>query len=81
MKALALIRLGKSEEAETILNEVKEEEPFDDATLQAMAICYRETHRRKSPDNLRCKQSSGKGYPFCQMAVTYSNLFQIWLWF
>jgi N-terminal acetyltransferase B complex non-catalytic subunit len=42
-----MVRLGKSEEAQTILKEVQMEEPCEDATLQAMAICYRETHRRK----------------------------------
>lgn len=47
MKALALVRLGKSEDAHIILKEVQIEEPCEDATLQAMAICYRETHRRK----------------------------------
>ncbi|XP_046462363.1 N-alpha-acetyltransferase 25, NatB auxiliary subunit-like [Daphnia pulex] len=45
LKALAMVRLGKSEEAQTILQEVQLEEPCEDATLQAMAICYRETHR------------------------------------
>jgi N-terminal acetyltransferase B complex non-catalytic subunit len=43
-----MVRLGKSEDAQTILQEVQLEEPCEDATLQAMAICYRETHRRKS---------------------------------
>ena len=42
-----MIRLGRSEEAQNTLKEVLSEEPYDDATLQAMAICYRETHRRK----------------------------------
>ena len=47
LKALALIRIGRSEEAQGILKEVLKEEPSEDATLQAMAICYRETHQRK----------------------------------
>lgn len=41
-----MVRLGKSEEAQIILKDVQLEEPCEDATLQAMAICYRETHRR-----------------------------------
>ncbi|KZS15079.1 Phagocyte signaling-impaired protein [Daphnia magna] len=45
LKALAMVRLGKSEEAQIILKDVQLEEPCEDATLQAMAICYRETHR------------------------------------
>jgi len=45
LKALAMIRLGRSEEAQSILKEVLLEEPYDDSTLQAMAICYRETHK------------------------------------
>ena len=48
LKALALIRLGRPDEAQVILKEVQKEEPYEDATLQAMAICFRETHQRKS---------------------------------
>lgn len=44
LKALALIRLGRQEESLTILKEVHDEAPTDDATLQAMTICYRELH-------------------------------------
>lgn len=47
LKALAMIRLGRAEEAHVILKEVQLEEPCDDATLQGMVICYRETHRRE----------------------------------
>lgn len=46
LKALAMIRLGRAEEAHVILQEVQSEEPCDDATLQGMVICFRETHRR-----------------------------------
>lgn len=35
------------DDAQVILNEVVKEEPCDDATLQAMAICFRETHQRE----------------------------------
>lgn len=41
-----MIRLGKSEEAQVVLNQVLSSEPCDDATLQAMTICFKETHRR-----------------------------------
>ena len=44
LKALALIRLGRQEESLAILKEVHDEAPTDDATLQAMTICYRELH-------------------------------------
>lgn len=46
-----MIRLGKSEEAQILLKGVQLEEPCEDATLQAMAICFRETHRRKEKIN------------------------------
>ncbi|KAF4526862.1 hypothetical protein B566_EDAN013916 [Ephemera danica] len=45
LRALALLRMGKNEECETILETVRTETPVDDATLQAMAICYRELHQ------------------------------------
>ena len=43
-----MIRLGKSEEAQLLLTDVLTLEPCDDATLQAMTICFKETHRRQS---------------------------------
>ena len=46
LKALALLRLGRQSESQTILNEVHHQCPTDDATLQAMTICYRELHKR-----------------------------------
>jgi N-terminal acetyltransferase B complex non-catalytic subunit len=39
--------MGKTEESESILETVRVETPIDDATLQAMAICYRELHQSK----------------------------------
>lgn len=45
LKALALIRLGRQDEAVTSLDEVHYENPTDDPTLQAMTICYRELHK------------------------------------
>lgn len=47
LKALALLRLGKEDECQVILNEVRSEVPCEDSTLQAMSICYREIHQRK----------------------------------
>lgn len=54
LKALALVRLGRVEEAQVILKEVQKEEPYEDATLQAMAICFRETHQRKFCSSCPC---------------------------
>lgn len=45
LKALALLRTGKQEDSFKLLQEVHAEIPTDDATLQAMTICYREHHR------------------------------------
>ena len=45
LKALALIRLSRSEESHDVLAEVHNLSPTDDATLQAMSICYRELRR------------------------------------
>ncbi|KAG1681404.1 N-alpha-acetyltransferase 25, NatB auxiliary subunit [Nymphon striatum] len=45
LKALALIRLGRPNESISILQEVHIECPADEATLQAMTICYWELHK------------------------------------
>ncbi|XP_017891294.1 N-alpha-acetyltransferase 25, NatB auxiliary subunit [Ceratina calcarata] len=49
LKALALLRLGKKNECETIMDEVRSEIPREDCTLQVMSICYRERHQ---PDKI-----------------------------
>ncbi|XP_006821637.1 N-alpha-acetyltransferase 25, NatB auxiliary subunit-like [Saccoglossus kowalevskii] len=45
LKALALFRMGKSNESFTLIQEVASLEPSDDPTLQAMSICYREMQK------------------------------------
>ena len=47
LKALALLRLGRSDESKALLEDVHSQHPTDDSTLQAMAISYKETHRCK----------------------------------
>ncbi|XP_028138711.2 phagocyte signaling-impaired protein [Diabrotica virgifera virgifera] len=42
LKALTLRRIGKDTECNAILDMLTKEIPSDDATLQAMALCYRE---------------------------------------
>lgn len=51
LKALALQRLGRETECEEILEKVCQEVPTDEATLQAITICYRAVHKRKHPRN------------------------------
>ncbi|XP_014210949.1 N-alpha-acetyltransferase 25, NatB auxiliary subunit [Copidosoma floridanum] len=46
LKALALLRLGKEDECQSIIDQVRGESgPFEESTLQAMSICYRETQQ------------------------------------
>lgn len=45
LKALALLHLGRHDESSAILQEVHALQPTDEATLQGMLICYRETHQ------------------------------------
>ncbi|KAK7088103.1 N-alpha-acetyltransferase 25, NatB auxiliary subunit-like [Littorina saxatilis] len=45
LRALALLRLGRQDESAVLLQEVHTQNPTDDATLQAMSICYREVHK------------------------------------
>ncbi|KAK2586630.1 hypothetical protein KPH14_011677 [Odynerus spinipes] len=45
LKALALLRLGKDNECQAIMDKVRSEIPCEDSTLQAMSICYREMNQ------------------------------------
>ena len=45
LKALALLRLGRHDDSTGLLHEVHGTSPTDDATLQAMSICYKEMNR------------------------------------
>ena len=42
LKALAMVRLMKGQEAMALLEEVKSHFPLDDSTLHAMSACYKE---------------------------------------
>lgn len=46
LKALTLHRMGKEVEAITILDALTAECPVDEATLQAITLCYRELQKR-----------------------------------
>jgi len=45
LKSLALLRMGRREESVVLLDEVHALHPTDEATLQAMSICYRELNK------------------------------------
>ncbi|XP_064648913.1 N-alpha-acetyltransferase 25, NatB auxiliary subunit-like [Lineus longissimus] len=45
LKALALLRQGKHDVSGKLLEEVHHQNPTDDATLQAMTICYGDMHK------------------------------------
>ena len=48
MKALALIRSGRTDESHFILENLKSSnEKLDEATLQAVTMCYKESSNRK----------------------------------
>lgn len=42
LKGLALMRLGKNEESNAIINQIVSEKPNDDATLQVLSFIYKE---------------------------------------
>lgn len=46
LKSLTLVRLGKDQEAVTLLKEVRECKPSDESTLLALTACYRELKKR-----------------------------------
>ncbi|KAJ8312970.1 hypothetical protein KUTeg_010343 [Tegillarca granosa] len=45
LKALALLRLGRQDDSSGLLQEIHAQHPTDEATLQAMSICYRELYK------------------------------------
>ncbi|CAL4073261.1 unnamed protein product, partial [Meganyctiphanes norvegica] len=45
LKGLAQLRLGKKEECQSAISAVIKEGPTDEATLQALTICFRELHQ------------------------------------
>nr|XP_045596564.1 N-alpha-acetyltransferase 25, NatB auxiliary subunit-like [Procambarus clarkii] len=51
LKGLALLRMSRREECENLISTVIKEGPTDEATLQALTICFREMHQ---PDQI-CK--------------------------
>jgi N-terminal acetyltransferase B complex non-catalytic subunit len=53
LKALALIRLSREKESQTLIDELeKNPESNDDSTLQVMTYCYRELDQRETLINL-----------------------------
>lgn len=42
LKGLALMRLGKNEESNAIINQIVNEKPNDDSTLQVLSFIYKE---------------------------------------
>lgn len=42
LKALALLRMGRDDEADILVDQIAAESPSDDATLQVMTFCYKE---------------------------------------
>ncbi|KAG0712761.1 N-alpha-acetyltransferase 25, NatB auxiliary subunit [Chionoecetes opilio] len=61
LKGLALLRLGRRGECEALVAAVTKDAPTDEATLQALTICYREMH---TPDQIcRVYENAVKGEP------------------
>lgn len=53
LKALALVRSGKSNDAFPLLDDVKTKaEKLDDSTLQAMTMCYKESFQRETHSSI-----------------------------
>lgn len=51
LKALALLRVGREEEAQFFIAEIAAQLPYDDATLQVMTYCYKEQEQCKNETN------------------------------
>lgn len=42
LKALAILRLGREDESNDLLQSIMKEKPVDDATLQVLTFCFKE---------------------------------------
>ncbi|CAL8129828.1 unnamed protein product [Orchesella dallaii] len=77
LKALALIRMNKTNEARGILKPVLKEVPTDDGTIQALSICYRELDEPITLCNIleaACKkEQSEELLTHCFMAQVRTN--------
>lgn len=69
LKGLALLRLGKDVECQQILEAIRKELPYDDSTLQAMTICYREMN--KPEDICNVYSSAAKNDPKNEELLTH----------
>lgn len=47
LKALSILRMGRESECISLLDALVIDNPADDATLQALTLCYRELQQRK----------------------------------
>ncbi|XP_011304536.1 N-alpha-acetyltransferase 25, NatB auxiliary subunit [Fopius arisanus] len=69
LKALALLRLGKEDECQNIMEQVRFEVPCEDSTLQAMSICYKEIHQ---PEKIReVYEAAAKADPHNEELLTH----------
>ncbi|KAF7996942.1 hypothetical protein HCN44_002588 [Aphidius gifuensis] len=69
LKALALLRLGKEDDCQLIMDKVRSEIPCEDATLQAMSICYKEIHQ---PEKIReVYEAAAKADPTNEELLTH----------
>lgn len=48
LKGLALLRLGKTDESNAIIDKIVAEKPADDSTLQVLSFIYKENEECKS---------------------------------
>ncbi|CAD7093319.1 unnamed protein product [Hermetia illucens] len=77
LKALALLRLGREEESNTLLKALAEEKPSDEATLQVLSFCYKETEQLEKICELykeALKKSPGNDELLAHLFMSYVRL-------
>ncbi|XP_055848195.1 phagocyte signaling-impaired protein [Episyrphus balteatus] len=77
LKALALLRLGKYEESNTLLKNISQEKPTDDSTLQVLSFCYKEMEQLDKICELynhAAKQSPGNEEILAHLFISYVRL-------
>ncbi|CAH1985847.1 unnamed protein product [Acanthoscelides obtectus] len=72
LKALTLNRMGKEYDSQDILEALVKENPTDDATLQAITLCYREMQECEYQNIYKCIFEKGESSKTHLHAVSLS---------
>ncbi|KAL5273927.1 NAA25 family protein [Megaselia abdita] len=77
LKALAILRLGREEESNVLLDAIMKEKPVDDGTLQVLTFCFKEMEQLNKiceMYNYAAKQTPGNEEILAHLFMAYVNI-------